>query len=504
MTTSQAPAETKADHAPSPRARRDWRSALRPPPALAALLGLTLLLGITWTLITPPFQVPDENSHFAYVQLLDERFALPGEEGLALFSTEQVRAGSASNSEQAAAVRATRTEWSAAAYDRWRIEDRRLPRGDGGGLVPSYANPPAYYLYEVPAYALGAHADLFTRLQLARIASVLWLLVTVAAVWALAGEMFGRNPLLQLLSAGVAALAPMVQFVSASVTPDSMLISLWSVALWLGVRSLKHGLTPRRAAVLFAVVGLACTVKATSYALLPGVLLVLAIGIAREWRASWSARARPIAAALGGLLVTLGIWIVVARILDRPAAAQVASSAQNTHLNVRELLSYVWQFYFPRLPSQTAFPFPISGRPVYEIWLKGAWGAFGWLEVRFPGTLYSVLAAVTVLVMGTGLVSLWRRWRSVDLAALGFLALVAVALLAGLHWTDYRQLTGDLGPFAQGRYLLPLVGIVGLVAAHVVSLAGARIRAAGVALVLSGLFALDLYALALMVVRFYA
>jgi 4-amino-4-deoxy-L-arabinose transferase-like glycosyltransferase len=504
MSTSQAPAETKPAAAPSPRARRGWRAALRPPPALAALLALTLLLGVAWSFVTPAFQAPDENAHFAYVQLLDERFELPGKENLPPASTEQALAATDSNADQAAATASTKMEWSAAAYDRWRIEDRGLPRGDGGGLVPTYINPPAYYLYEVPAYALGAHADLFTRLQLARIASVLWMLVTVAAVWALAGELLGRNRLLQLVAAGVAALAPMAQFVSASVTPDAMLIALWSVVFWLGARALKRGLTPWGAATLFAVVGLACTVKATSYALLPGVLLVLAIVIARTWRGQVSQRATLIGAAVGGLVLTLGAWIVAARALGRPAASQVASSTQDTHLNVRELLSYAWQFYLPRLPFQTTFPLPSGGRPVYEIWLKGAWGAFAWLEVRFPSMLYRALAVITALVSCAGLVSLWRRRRSADFALLGFFALVGVCLLAGLHWTEYRQLTGQLGPFAQGRYLLPLVGLVGLLVAHLVSLMRARARPAGVALVLSGMFALNVYAMTLMVVRFYA
>src|SRR5206468_3677778 len=84
-----------------------------------------------------------------------------------------------------AAARPPRMNWSAAAYARWRAQDHHLPRGDGGGLNPAHINPPLYYLYEVPAYRLGEHADLFTRLQLTRIDSVLWLLVTVVAVWLL-------------------------------------------------------------------------------------------------------------------------------------------------------------------------------------------------------------------------------------------------------------------------------------------------------------------------------
>jgi 4-amino-4-deoxy-L-arabinose transferase-like glycosyltransferase len=508
MTTSPLPADTKALPKPPPRTRRgDWRGVLgtlRPPRTLAALLALTLLLGIAWTLVTPPFQAPDENAHFAYVQLLAERFELPGRDDRPVFSTEQLKAGSASNSDQAAAVQETRMEWSKSAYERWRAGESRQPRTDAGGPNPASSNPPLYYLYEVPAYRLGEGADQFTRLQLARIASVLWLLVTVTAVWLLAGELFGTNRLLQLAAAGTAALAPMMQFVSASVTPDAMLFGLWSVALWLGVRTLKRGLTPTRAAALFAVVGIACTVKATSFALLPGALLVVVLGD-RRWReAVRGRRVATIAAALGALALTLGAWLIIARLLDRPAAAQVTGTTREAHINARELLSYVWQFYLPRLPFQTAFSFPYSGLPVYSVWLTGAWAAFGWLEVKFPSPVYALFAAISVVVLAAAVWSLWRCRRSLDRAVLAFLALVAIALVAGLHWTEYRQFAGGAGPFAQGRYLLPLIGLAGLAVAQVISSIRQRWRAAGVAAVLSGLFVLDVFSLALMLERFYA
>jgi 4-amino-4-deoxy-L-arabinose transferase-like glycosyltransferase len=477
-------------------------TARRPPAPLAALLAVTMLLTITWSVVTPPFQSPDENSHFGYVQSLGESFDLPGATDRPLFSSEQLQAGSASNSDQAAASRPARMEWSSAAYDRWRAKQARLSRTDGGGPNPASSNPPLYYLYEAPAYRLGEGADLFTRLQLTRLASLLWLLVTVTAVWLLAGEVFRGNRLLQLAAAGTAALAPMIEFVSASVTPDSMLFALWSVALWLGVRIVRRGLTPGRVAVLFAIVGLACTVKATSLALVPGAGLVLVLRH-RDWLRD--KRLATIAAAAGGLVLTFGVWVVVARLLDRPAAAQVADASGKAGLNLRELFSYLWQFYLPKLPSQTPFPSPGGGRlPVYSIWLVGSWGAFGWLEVKFANPVYVVLAALTVMVSLAALVALWRRRRSLDLRALAFVALVTVSLIAGLHWTDYHQLSSGRGPFAQGRYLLPLVGVAGLAVAQALSLLRHRWRPAGVAVVLGGLFALDVFALGLMLERFYA
>jgi hypothetical protein len=44
------------------------------PHPLASLLVVVALVGAAWALFVPPFQVPDENSHFGYAQRLAESF----------------------------------------------------------------------------------------------------------------------------------------------------------------------------------------------------------------------------------------------------------------------------------------------------------------------------------------------------------------------------------------------------------------------------------------------
>ncbi len=126
--------------------------------------------------------------------------------------------------------------------------EARLPdsaRGDGGGQNPASSNPPLYYLYESVPYLLASGGDIFDRLYVMRLWSVLLLLVTTAGAWLLAGELFGRNRLLQLVAAGFAGLQPMVTFVSSSVTPDALLFATWSVAFWLCARD--HSTRPAAA-----------------------------------------------------------------------------------------------------------------------------------------------------------------------------------------------------------------------------------------------------------------
>ena len=153
-----------------------------------------------------------------------------------------------------------------------------------------------------------------------------------------------------------------------------------------------------------------------------------------------------------------GGWLVASRALGRPALFQIGSKegavAPDSPLLL--LASYLWQFYLPKLPFMqdfTGFP-PL---PVYDLWIKQAWAAFGSLEVQLPEPVYLVLALLTATVLVASLVALVRagRARRVDLALPIFFALVAGGLLGGLHWTEYRLLVAVGGPSARAGTCCP-------------------------------------------------
>lgn len=479
---------------------RARRAAGAVPAPLAALLGAVLLLGLAWALLVPPFQAPDEPAHVGYVQSLVEGPGLPGDARRPTFSTEQFAAETAANSDQTAANLTARPEWSALAWRRWERLDASSPgptRSDGGGPNPAASNPPLFYLYDAVPYALADGGDFFARFTLMRLAATLWLLVTVAGAWLLAGEVFARDRLLQLVAASVAGLLPMVTFVSAQVGPDGQLYALWTLALWLGVRLLKRGATPVGAAALLGVSGLAIVTKATSYALLPAALLALAVGVWRLRRERADA-ARVAGAGLAALLAPTLAWILAARLLNHAVAAQVSQGAHGGGTNIRQFLSYLWQYYLPRLPFLQPAHGP--GLPAFHIWIEQGTAAFGWLEVRFPHSVYVVAAGLVAAIGVAALARLVATRARVDVAVALFLLLAAGALLAGLHWTDFHSAT----PFMQGRYIFPLVSIGGLAVALALTWLRGAARQLGAGAVLGLLFLLQLLSLGLVATRFYA
>jgi hypothetical protein len=214
------------------------------------------------------------------------------------------------------------------------------------------------------------------------------------------------------------------------------------------------------------------------------------------------ATSAPLAVAL---VLNYAVWGAGGGFVDDTAAPTSHAGA----FKPREFLSYLWQWYLPPLPfMQADFWSPIGAHlslPVYEVFFKGFWADFGHLEIDFPGWVYVVLLVSSVAVLAVlALTAIRTRPRRDVLAAgllLGVLPVVMTALLVNVR--SYFALVEANQPFAQGRYLLQTVAVLGAaLAAASVSLGDRRGRAVAVVMVVC-LAALNAFSLGLVLVRFY-
>jgi hypothetical protein len=86
---------------------------------------------------------------------------------------------------------------------------------------------------------------------------------------------------------------------------------------------------------------------------------------------------------------------------------------------------------------------------------------------------------------------------------LAFFALVLVALLGLLHITEYRSIIAGKGPILQGRYLLPVIGLLGLAVGLIVARIPVRARPSACAVVLAGLLAWQAISLVSVIRAYY-
>ena len=484
---------------------RKLRSAVAAVPApLAALLGIVVITGIVWALFVPPWQSPDETAHFAYAQSIAERHALPGK-GPQTYSSDQQLADVAVGA-SSVAFRSTqiRPDWSKHDEALYLAAADHVSRSNGGGFNPAASNPPLYYVYADLAYWATYGGNAFDRYYAMRLWGISLLVLTVIGAWLLIGEVLGPRRLPQLAGSAIVGLLPMNTFISTSVNPDAMVIALWTFALWLGARVIKRTAQPRDVVCLCAVTTGAILSKGSSYALVPAAAVALLIGWVRSDRPARRSRALLFALVAAVCVLPVLGWIELARSkgIAPVNAVGKAAGAPVRAFSVRGFLSYVWQFYLPRLPEmnvQRVTP----GLSVYDVWVREGWGVFGWLEVWLPATVYALLAAFmsVVAIASAAIVATFRdrlRWQLI-----GFFAVALVALLFGLHLTEYRSLLAGQGAVLQGRYLLPVLGLFGLAVALVVGRLPAAWRAPVCGVLIGGMLLLQLVALGEVGARYY-
>jgi 4-amino-4-deoxy-L-arabinose transferase-like glycosyltransferase len=500
-----------ARRAPSALAHRSRTLAVRirrTPAPLALLLAVTAVLGLAWSVVMPPFQGPDESEHFAHVQHLAETASAPS-------STTYAGAGSHSTEERGAldllGLRATlanpsaRPMWSELDQRRWERFERELPsngRADGEGLNPAAKNPPLYYAYQGVVYRLSPDTSLFGRQLLMRLASVLLLLATVGLMWVAISELTQRI-WARVLATGVVALQPQLTFIGSIVNPDILLVTVWTAFIALSIVTLNRGPTTARVLGLCGLTAASALTHGRGIALLPPLAVVLALSLWRDRPARrevvrWGFGG---ALLLGGALLAFRLW--TASNGGGGLYGGQVGTYQHGGINLRQFVSYVWQFYLPPLPNMEIRLGPYYG--FRQVFVETFYGTFGSLDVRFPRGLYTLLQLASVL----GLVALWTAVvaRRRELAARWHaglaLAALAVAGIAFLHVVSYLALLNAPDPVIVGRYALPMIGLFALAVTFVATSLPRRLGPLFAAIVLASGVLLQLIGLGLTVARFY-
>jgi 4-amino-4-deoxy-L-arabinose transferase-like glycosyltransferase len=452
---------------------------------------------VAWALLVPPFSVPDEAEHFAYAQSLAENGERPPRSPGAVlvrepFSTEERVARRLLRNSINLFDPLSKPAWEPSTERFWAANEHRFPRDDIEAVGPQAANPPLYYAYETVPYAAASGGDLFDRMLAMRLWSGLLMLVTTAGAWLLVGELV-RDRLLQLAGAACVGLQPMATFMSAAVNPDALLFASFSIGLWLAVRVARRGASRGAVAGLLAAALAAALAKPAGLALVPAVVLVLVVALVRRP----GAHRGPLVAGA----VALGAGLIAAGVLAQKGLGN--RTPLDLHPEVlRGFLTYLWDFYLPRLPFQHDYGIP--GDAGWNLLGEQPWGAFGYLEVRFPVVVYAALGALAIGILAAAVAGVLRDRFAIDRATLGVFALTAACLFAGLHWADFQMVKGGSGHIIQGRYFLPLMPIVAVGVAAALSHLPRRRRPVAAAAVVGGMAVLQLLSLSIVAGRFFA
>jgi 4-amino-4-deoxy-L-arabinose transferase-like glycosyltransferase len=471
------------------------------PPALVVLLVLAAAHGVAWAVVTAPLNGPDESAHFAYAQDLAENHHAPSGD-----------TGTGSNSTEAATVLLQLNllpillhpegKPTFSSIDRTNAQLAAAPAGtrkDGTGPNAAASYPPLYYLYEAVAYDISPARGLFGRMFFMRLATTLFLVVTVWLTWLIAAELFART-WVRVLATGLVALQPKLGFGAGVINPDLMLVMVSTGALLMGLRLVRHGPTLGRVLWLAIFAGGGAVIHPRGLFLGPFAVIALVLALWRFWP-GWRR-----AVALSGAVVAItvvGIGVAVA--WSRAHAGGGISENPVGGFSARQFVSYVWQFYLPKLGSM----YPTVGPPNYgyrQVYIDSFFSQFASFSVSYRLVILDTLQVLA----GIGLVALWTtivtrlpvvlaRWREVSVCVVFFLGLMSL-----LHLVSYLNLRGSLEPVLTGRYLLPAVALYGCAIAWVVSSLPRRVGVVFAGLLLGGALLLAIGGIGLSLDRFYA
>lgn len=479
----------------------------RPPVQLVVLLVVAAAGSLAWSFAAAPLQGPDEEAHVAYVQRIVETGELPQDVDPRAYgySSELTAAqywGQLFQVPLNPFIKPDATPAERAAFEA-AVAARPGGRADGRGFTNASNNPPLYYLYESVPYAVGYGGDFFTRLQLMRLAGMPLLLVVVTMTWLLAAELLPRPYWGRVLAAGVVAVHPVAGFISGVVNPDNLLAAIGATFLYIAVRTARYGASARRSVALGALCAASALTQPRGVGLVVPAALALGFGFQRRGVSLRSAL-RWGGAVAGLAAVGIGLYVGIVR--SGQSTSGQLERVFTGDFNLRQFLSYLWQFYLPKLDILATLPGGVRGwRYVY---VESFFAVFGQLDVFMPhwvyeylykAALYGLSALAVCLMIRSD--ALRRCWRELAVLVATFAAtllvqhLGAYSSLLSNNWSD---------PVLVGRYLLPLIPLYGLAVGFVAASLPRRFGQYVGATVLVFAVLLQLAALGTTVARYHA
>lgn len=440
--------------------------------------------GAVWGIVQPPLQGPDEPIHAAYVEYVARTGKLPTGAAPTTPVPGDRQLGSLP---RPIGTLFRRIGWSVEGPPVWspgqeqtfRQQLATLPFDSGNGDTYVRSNPPLYYGLQVALLKATGVQDVRNRLLVMRLGSAVIAAFTAFFLVLFLRELLPGRPWTWSVGGLAVAAQPLFGFVAGSINPDNLLAACSAALLWLIARGFRRGLSPGLAAGIGAAALAGMLSKTAMAGLLPGAALACLVMASRQLGGLTElprpARIRrAIVPLIAGTVVFFGgfgAWLALNQIaFDRApsgtASGFTASSVEKA-ATIPGQIAYLGKFYIHRsLPLGDDFP-RLRGSGLWQTWVQGFIGRFGWFQFGFPlwvniaGTI--VLAAVVGLAVRASF--LHRRAFRRRRGELGCYALMSLGLLLLVGVAAYRFKVTTTSNFEQTRYLLPLLGLWGGVVA---------------------------------------
>jgi 4-amino-4-deoxy-L-arabinose transferase-like glycosyltransferase len=413
---------------------------------LVLFMLLSLVRGMFYAALVPPWQAPDEPRHFEYIRLLYEKRRSVGWSDIDPSLEEEIIQ-------------------SMDRYDYWRFgrfhEMGRSFQELWGGASHKLEQPPLSYLLYVPLLLLIPPEETSLQLYSFRLVSVFLGALVVLLAFLTARELFPDDEVMQVGVPAFVTFLPMHTFVISSVNSDHLAEVFVSLSLFLLVRVFRRGLSLYDLVGIWITVLLAALAKRTALFMIPTLLAAVPLYmVGRGRQMSWG-KALFISLGLVTALVGLGVAFI-GRLESMLVEISPKLAGMIHHARV----------YYLFLPSQQ---FPLAWEKgylgpealaIYREWMgtlfQSFWGNFGWLNLPLGAGWYQLLGLACVisfvgffwLVIRESSRGWLTQWQRGVLLVFSLATIFATGLIVAKH---VRSLGFEWAGVPQGRWLFAVI-----------------------------------------------
>lgn len=418
---------------------------------LKLLIIAVFFNALSWIIIVPIWQYPDEQAHFAQVQYIAEVGGIP-----------QNNKSRDTSLEVAISERILGTERDDLGNNKFTYHPEfklnysnttigpdeeiitSLPKSARRDFVKNEAtlNPPLYYNLAAIVYKVFSSGSLFTRVLAIRIMSALIFLGTIIVAYKIGQLIFSRDKILPITLAAIVAAKPMLVFSSTGVLPDTLVVFEFSLFILISLQIIIKGWSYQKVFLLLAVIALGAATRQNfliSLFILPLVLVQQIVT---------NPKARP------NIIVSIIIFSVVLFIASYFIPA----------------LDFIHRFDYPEssreIPNNPLWNLTFFDHLIWtlrhsvaEVW-PWFWGVYKWLSLTLPPIVYQIinrlipLAALGLLIY---VIKILRGKLKEEKFKFFFLAAVPIIYFFVLTTFDYFYRKNNGFSFGiQGRYFFPV------------------------------------------------
>ena len=419
------------------------------PKLLKLLLIAAFFNALSWIVVIPIWQYPDEQAHFAQVQDVAELGYVPFEKNASreIDLSEQIlgtKRDSFGNNKFTYHPE-YKIDYSDSYIGLHELEISNLPKSARTELVKqeSTNNPPLYYFLASIAYKIFYSGDLFTRVYAVRFLSVILFIGTIILSFKIGQIIFKNQKYLQLVLLSLVAFKPMLVFASTGVLPDVLTNLLFTLVIFIGLKAIEDGFN--KALVVLSIITIVAGVMTRQQFLIAVIILFFPIiyqALINHKKAKKS------------FFILLSIVVFIGFANAFGTQIPIISSFRFQDDTYPNISLFFRKDFFDYLVSMIRENYA-------QIW-PWYWGIYKWLSLAYPIIIYRIIniivgSAIIGIITKILLVIKNKRFDKNFILFTFLLYSSIIYYLIIISWDYLFRIRSGFSFGIQGRYLFPLI-----------------------------------------------